>query len=130
MKLKEMTKFLEKFIEEIMDFKTACKAQIVQVSNSSRPLPAMRSLKCCYETSEMCDVLMLFVANRSPSMRSCLTFANHVVLRCKKECAELLKDPCCKQTSKLCVDKANKLLKSIKYFKEHLKLKLYQNESN
>tara|TARA_B100000927_G_C16277178_1_gene393985 strand:+ start:239 stop:601 length:363 start_codon:yes stop_codon:yes gene_type:complete len=120
MKTKEMTKFLEKFIEQVMAFKTACKAQIVQVSNSSQPLPAMRSLKCCYETSEMCDLLMLFVANRSPSIRSCLTFAQNVITRCKKECSELIKDPCCNKTAKLCVDHGTKLLNMIKTFKANL----------
>tara|TARA_B100000780_G_scaffold121239_1_gene84918 strand:+ start:5610 stop:5960 length:351 start_codon:yes stop_codon:yes gene_type:complete len=115
-----MDKFLEKTIDNIISLKTACKAQIVQSSNSPEPLPSMRSLRSCYETSEACDLVLLFIANRSPTTKSCLTFFNNVVKRCHKECSALKNDKFCKKTALYCAKESKKVLKSIKDFKDKM----------
>jgi|TARA_B110000967_G_C18858097_1_gene548367 hypothetical protein len=115
-----MDNFLEKLINNIIILKTSCKAQIIQASNSPEPLPSMRSLRSCYETSETCDLVLLFVANRSPNIKSCLTFFNHVVKRCYKECFALKDDKYCKKTALNCAKESKKVMKLIKEFKEKL----------
>ena len=115
-----MDKFLEKLIDNTIDLKTACKAQIVQSSNSPEPIPAMRSLRSCYETSETCDLMLLFIANRSPNMKSCLTFSNNVIKRCYKECSALKEDKYCKKTALYCAKECKKVMNIIKDFKTKL----------
>ena len=86
-------KNFEELISNIVDqtniVKNSCKAQIIQISHSNNPEALMKSLRNCYETSELCDLLLLYITNRSPNISSCILFTNNVLNSCINECKKI-----------------------------------------
>jgi len=115
-----MEKTITNIIDECVVLKTSCKAQIVQASHSPNPKETMRSLRSCYETSETCDLLMLMIANRSPCVRSCITFSKNVFKRCDKECSALKHNNYCKKTATYCTNQCKKVNDLLTKFKDNL----------
>jgi len=117
-------KNFEELISNIVDqtniLKNSCKAQIIQISHSNNPENLMRSLRNCYETSELCDLLLLYITNQSPNITSCINFTHDVLNSCIKECKKIDNVNSVKDTSKFCIKQCEKLDKLLIKFNNNI----------
>ena len=123
--MSKIVKLVENVMKELATLKINCTAKQIQLIHivslsdikvGERKLIA-NCLKNCLEAVKTIELLEIFIANHSSSLKSCIIFSKKVFDKCKKSCEKCSKIKVCKDTSHECMKQikvVNKLLDKFK----------------
>tara|TARA_B110000971_G_scaffold64258_1_gene65764 strand:+ start:8060 stop:8440 length:381 start_codon:yes stop_codon:yes gene_type:complete len=123
--MSKTVKLVENVMKELSVLKINCTAQQIQlihiVSLADIKLGERKAisncLKNCLEAVKTIELLEIFIANYSSSLKSCIIFSKKVFEKCKKSCEKCSTIKVCKPTSNECLKQikvVNKLLDQFK----------------
>ena len=83
---KQLEKLLLKAFEELDKTKESCKVTVSQCLQSPDPQLTNSVIKACLETMDTVELCKMFVINRSPNIKNCISFTLKVLKTNMNEC--------------------------------------------
>ena len=99
---KELENELLKSFDFLDKVKEACKVTISQCLQSPQPFLMNSVVRACLESIDTCDICKMFIINRSPNIKNCITFTLKVLKTNINECVKVKDDKFCKDMVLFC----------------------------
>ena len=111
---KQLENLLLKSFEELDKTKESCKVTVSQCLQSSNPQLTNSVIKACLETMDTVELCKMFVINRSPNIKNCISFTLKVLKTNMNECKKIKNDKLCSNMAIFCSKVLNDTFNTLK----------------